>query len=182
MSTRNRIVGLALASAILALPVAAQTSTDELLRTLIREVHQLRLTLEKTTLLGYRGQLLIEQLRAQNNRLASLRADLDAVHDQIENVDREKERIEAAISSLDDELKKRFDDKSRDPLERRMKMLQSSIDAAESRKADLEQRQTEVQGRIDDAEARIDEIQKKIDLLDRDLEEAREPSGNNEER
>ena len=82
--------------------LAAQSaeSDQRVTQTLISEIQQLRLAIERSTLLNARTQLAISQLQMQETAVARLTAQLDEVRAQAPGIDR---RTRLALAEHDQE-------------------------------------------------------------------------------
>src|SRR5690348_6021211 len=88
---------LVLASAA---PLAAQTADSDprLIQTLISEVRELRLAIERSTLLGARTQLAVSRLQLQQTAAAQAARDLD-------NLRRDMAELSARRTTMEKEMK-----------------------------------------------------------------------------
>jgi hypothetical protein len=119
-----------------ALPAEGQNlkPTDEnTIQSLLDEVRLLRETLQRSNLNAYRGQLLIERLRAQSERVARLSRVLEDIRDEMAsvqvNINRYSEHSKAIESLIQDET----DLKRKSQLEVEQKEYKLVLDQARPR-------------------------------------------------
>src|SRR5262245_35243031 len=85
--------------------LAAQTaeSDQRITQVLISEIQQLRMAIERSTLLGTRTQLAISKLQLQENAVARIKQQLDGVQAQAAGMNGQKIRVAETIKQLEQE-------------------------------------------------------------------------------
>src|SRR5258708_1035326 len=110
-----------LATLILACPLAAlaqQPGNDSrTLETLLSEVQQLRMAIERSTLLGARTQLAISQLQLQEGKVEKLSRDLASARELAVRAKLERVSFTEAVKDLESRKSSLADPKLRDQME-----------------------------------------------------------------
>lgn len=151
--------------------IEAQGRTqEELLRSLLEEVQQSRITTQINSVNLYRLQMLTESLNSQQGRVDSLTAELDLLTQQLQTtndslpMDDQLPELESAIQQ------------ATDPAHRQMllQMFNTTKRALESQREQLRKesernqlRQQTLQSQIEQEKARLVELEEKISAMDR---------------
>ena len=151
--------------------IEAQGRTQEvLLRSLLEEVQQSRITTQINSVNLYRLQMLTESLNSQQSRVDSLTAELDLLTQQLQTtndslpMDDQLPELESAIQQ------------ATDPAHRQMllQMFNTTKRALESQREQLRKesernqlRQQTLQSQIEQEKARLVELEEKISAMDR---------------
>lgn len=151
--------------------IEAQGRTQEaLLRSLLEEVQQNRITSQINSVNLYRLQMLTESLNSQQSRVDSLTAELDLLTQQLQTtndslpMDDQLPELESAIQQ------------ATDPAHRQMllQMFNTTKRALESQREQLRKesernqlRQQTLQSQIEHEKARLVELEEKISAMDR---------------
>jgi len=161
---------------VLALPAIAQSDQSEkqTLQALLAEVQQLRVAIERYTLLGTRTQLAISQLQLQESRVTRLSQTLADLKGQGASLTAQKARAAAELKRFEGALD--LPESSTPEVHRG---LESAITRA---KADLEEatafeqqrvaREADVSTQLDAAQAQLNESRSRIAEMERTLDAA----------
>jgi hypothetical protein len=157
---------------VLPLALAAQTadSDQQVTRTLISEIQQLRLAIERSTLLNARTQLAVSQLQLQESSLSRIKQQLDDARSQAPGLNGQKVRIAETIKQLEQNRTTVTDPREAADLELRLKEMRLELDQANAmeqvrsaRESDLAVQLQTAQADIADARSRIAEMERALD-------------------
>ena len=152
----------------LALPAAAQTSQDApTLQALLAEVRQLRLALERSATLSPRIQLTMQRVRLQDEKVARVSAQLEAVRREIAN--HPVHRATQQLTLLEQHLSSESDAARRKELEQRRAELR--VMSAQAVDPQLGARESELANSLRVERAALDELSGKLDAMERLLNE-----------
>ena len=162
---KSVLIGLALASGLF-----GQTAGDPTLQALLAEVHQLRLALERSTLIGPRIQIVVERMKLQQDVVSRLsrqaddaRREAEAVGPAIGRMTAGLKEIEAAqLTQTDPEARKRSDLEARQ-VKFEMERMQQIEQQARARLTDLESRIRTEQANLDVLNDKLNQIEKALD-------------------
>lgn len=151
--------------------IEAQGRTQEaLLRSLLEEVQQNRITSQINSVNLYRLQMLTETLSSQQNRVDSLTAELDLLTQQLQATN-DSLPMEDQLSELESAIQQATDPAHRQTL---LQMFNTAKRALESQKEQLRKesernqlRQQTLQSQIEQEKARLVELEEKISAMDR---------------
>jgi chromosome segregation ATPase len=147
----------------------AQGSEGHTLRALLEEVHQLRLTLQRTSLNTTRAQLAFERMRLQRSRLDVLLREVESVRAQRDSVrealaqagDRFKELEEQTGHASDAALRARF--------ERQLGLSKQVLNAHARREEQLRERDAQLNAQLQAEQAKLGELEDQLANLEREL-------------
>ncbi|MGA2136544.1 MAG: hypothetical protein ABSH50_30000 [Bryobacteraceae bacterium] len=161
---------------LLAVPAWAQnTSADgATMQALLDEVHQLRLTMEKTALLGPRIQLALERARIQEQRVARVSQQLDDVRKQVAAESQQRAHAVNVLATTEQELAANPEGEHRKELESMRDNFKRIAEAAPD--PQLSARDGELSSALQNEQAALNELNGKLDAIERQLE-APPPAG-----
>jgi hypothetical protein len=154
------------------LTLAAQTadSDQQVTRTLISEIQQLRLAIERSTLLNARTQLAVSQLQLQESSLSRIKQQLDDARSQAPGLNGQKVRIAETIKQLEQNRTTVTDPREAADLELRLREMRLELDQANAmeqvrsaRESDLAMQLQTAQAEIVDSRSRIAEMERALD-------------------
>jgi len=154
------------------LGASAQTpppSDSSVIQTLLSEVHQLRLAIERTNSIGPRIQLAVERARTQQQVVLRLSDQLDNARRDLESRQAGEARIAERIRSLESEVNQTTDTAKRTSLDRDLRafkseveQMQRSVEAQRAREADLSSRLRSEQATLDGLNDRLNQIERSL--------------------
>jgi chromosome segregation ATPase len=156
-------------------------SDDQTLRALIKEVHELRVALQRNSLIAYRSQITVERIRALRERVDRLTKQLEDVRGEIAAIESETPRMAERIKELESEASAETVDERHKVLGAEVKDLKVRLDSTRQRDAQLHERETQLSTELAAERGKLDELDYRIEALDRELENEakREGSGDN---
>jgi chromosome segregation ATPase len=154
---------------------------DQTLRSLIKEVHELRLTLQRTNLLAYRSQITVGRIRAERERIDRVARQLESVRDEIAGIELEIPRMADRLKDIEADASAESSDERRKGLEAERKDLKARIDQHKQRDAQLHEREVQLSTELTSERAKLDDLDYRVEALDRELEDEakRERSADN---
>jgi len=142
----------------------------KMLRTLLDEVRQLRLAIERSNLSSYRVQIAIERMRLQQSRVDSLMRDLDNVRLQLVNLKMSRTQAEARVKDLEDQMNDETESARKVQIERQYKDQKRNLDVQIKWEDQQRERETQLNIRLQEEQAKLTEINNRLDTLERELE------------
>lgn len=155
---------------LLAPALAAQTTTDEVLRSLLAEVRALRVTLQRSSLLGLRGDLLVERIRTAQSRVASTQDQIDSVRQQISAMEQETNRFRTEIESLEGRIAREYDADLLEQLKQELAQYSSYTLTLSQQTESARRNEAELLARLDEASDRLDGLEAEFDDLLKEIE------------
>ena len=171
MKQQFRFGAVALMAALtLAAPVHAQNPNPDgaTMQALLTEVHQLRLTLEKSILVGPKMQLVMQRAQLQDQRVARISQQLDSVRKQIAEKAARRTKVTEAIAQIDQELSGAVDAEQRKQLETTRANLKNA--AANGPDQQLAGRESEFASSLQAEQALLNELNEKMDAMVRQID------------
>lgn len=150
--------------------VQAQTPSpaedQRVIKALLDEVRLLRQAFQRLNLNAYRSQILVERIRAQNDKVARLTRAVEEARDELADtlvsMNQLNERVKATESIIEPEPNA----KQRAQMEAELKYMLDVHKQREQRAREREQRLAEQlrleQGKLDDFESRLDALEREI--------------------
>ncbi|HEY1341656.1 MAG TPA: hypothetical protein VGF59_29295 [Bryobacteraceae bacterium] len=152
------------------LPAQTPDPDTRLIQTLTAEVRELRLAIERSTLLGSRTQLAISRLQLQQTAAAQAIRDLDAVRRETAEVAARRVSIERRIKGLEEHAPLASKPEERAGMDQELKELRlnleivsGDLDRRGAREAELGSRVSALQAQVSDAEGRITQMERSLD-------------------
>lgn len=166
----TRALSFFLALVALAQPTLAQSTSDDVLRNLLAEVRALRLTLQRSSLLSLRGDLLVERIRTAQNRVATTQDSIDDIRAQLASIEQEETRFRAEIENVEDKIRREYDAEAAALLQQELEQYKSYATSLSNQAGTLRRTESELLLRLDEARARLDGLEAEFDDLLREIE------------
>ncbi len=150
----------------------AQTGTDtstEPLQRLLREVHELRLAIERQSSVGARVQLLSSRVALQDERVFKLLQQLENVRREMMGIETQAKQAGEREASLDDAISSESDPKQRQELELARKQFKAERALQNNMLEALRARESDLANAAATEQAKLDEVTRRLDDLDRAL-------------
>jgi predicted nucleic acid-binding Zn-ribbon protein len=158
---------------ILAAPAKAQSPKppdDKTLQSLVNEVRLLRETLQRINLNSYRSQIIVERIRAQNDRVARLTRMLEDTRDESANIQMHINQLAERAKSLESQIQQESDTKQRAQLEVEQKEFKYVLDQQKQRYERLRERETRLNTELQAEQGKLSELEGRLDALEREIE------------
>ena len=145
------------------------SDTEQTLKQLLTEVHELRMALQRASFSSGRFQMLIERLRVEQAHADSLARDLEGVRSQLSELQALKPRMEQQIKDAEDSLDRVVDPNSHADLESRIKNMKTERARFGPEEERLHSRETKLDNDLQSSQARISELNGQLDALMNEL-------------
>jgi len=162
----SRLVTL-FAVALLAVAVDCQAQTgskpDQVMEQLLTEVHQLRVAMQQMSVNAYRGQIMVERLRLQQDQVSRLTREIASIRNEI-----------AEIKSAEPLAKERLDDAEKKLetgmlSEIKVKELRASSFELKRRQERLLEREAELSIELTQERNALGDLNNRLDALEREI-------------
>ena len=151
------------------LPVCAQTA-DPTLQSLLAEVHQLRLALERSTLIGPRIQIVVERMKIQQDVVSRLSRQIDDSRREMENMMMPATQFAARMKELESGLLSETDPNRRKALENDTREMKMQMERFQIMEQQSRTRIAELEGRLRSEQANLDVLNDKLNQIERALD------------
>lgn len=169
----SRLLPLAFCLLALAAPAAAQRPEergDTTVEALLEEVRLLRETLQRVTLNTYRGQIIFERLRAQNERVTRLGRTLEDTRDELADLGANLKRLGERAEALEGQAEREVDQKQRAQLEAEQRELEYALEQFRQRHDRLQAREAQLTAELQAEQARLSDMEGRLEALEREIE------------
>ena len=139
-------------------PVAGQTS-EQSLQELVKEVRQLRATLQRMNAAVYKGQVLLEQVKLQQEQVTRMSGELRDARDAISELREQRSRLKERLSNLDKEVEAG----SKDPAGQAN--LKAELKYIAERQQRMTMRESQLANELEIERAKLNELNDKLNLL-----------------
>jgi Na+-transporting NADH:ubiquinone oxidoreductase subunit NqrC len=140
-------------------------------RSLLSEVRQLRLALQRANLIGYRAQILIERLRVQQDRVEQLSRELEQLRQEAVEEKLFDPQITEFAREQESQISREPDAARRNEMEASFKLMRYQLTQREQLRRE---RETALTMRMQAEQAKLAELNDRLDAVERELEAPRE--------
>jgi len=146
----------------------------KILQTLLTEVQQLRIAIERSTLLGTRTQLAVSKLQMQETRVSQLSRELANLRDEGPNLTAEEARLKDRVKQAEEARPSpQFSSpESRSELESQIRQLKFSLEEVASKETRRSAREGEIMAQLQAAQAEVFDSRNRITEMERALDAA----------
>ena len=146
-----------------------QNNDEQITRALLEEVKLLRQTLQRINLNAYRSQIIVERIRAQNDRVARLSRSLEDTRDELADVQVLINQFSERAKAIEKQLQEESDEKRRAPIEGEYRELKYLIDINRQKEQRLRDRETRLSEQVRAEQAKLDDFEGRLDALEREI-------------
>jgi predicted nucleic acid-binding Zn-ribbon protein len=136
---------------------------------LLDEVRLLRQTLQRINLNAYRSQIIVERIRAQNDRVSRLARSLEDIRDEMADVQVMINQFNDRAKSADKQLQEEPDEKRRAQMEDEYKELKYMVDINRQKEQRLREREMRLSDQLRVEQAKLDDFEGRLDALEREI-------------
>ena len=147
----------------------APASDVKTLQTLLAEVHQLRIVLERSSQIAPRIQIAVERLKLQQEHVARVARQLDEIRRDLDRTRSDQPKIQQRVQTLDDEVNQAVDPGRRKALDDEAKMLKLESVQQEKSLQQMQAREGELMSQLQSEQARLTELNDRLDQIERAL-------------
>ena len=142
---------------------ASRPTSEQSLQELVGEVRQLRATLQRMNTTVYKGQVLLERFKLQQEQVSRMSRELNEVRENLHEMKAEvtkwKEALSLAEQGLEAGLKNPND----------LPKLRKQIEALSQREQRLAARETQLANELEAERAKLNELNDRLNLLESEL-------------
>ena len=153
--------------------VAAQTKpTDdkETIQMLLNEVRLLRRTLQRTGLNAYRGQIVLERIKAQNDQVLRLTRALAETRNEIEGIEGTIPRMTDQAKLMETMAEKELDANKRAQFEFESKERKADVERYKQRLERQRDAETQLSAQLAAEQNKLTELEGRLDALERGID------------
>lgn len=140
------------------------TNQESLLELLIQEVRQLRIAIENNSAIGFRAQIAVERLRAQQELISRLNGDLERLRQQLGELKAESGQLSGVLEEMGKKVEAgllRDED---------FRLMKAQIESARLREQVLRERETSLMNQLHLENGRLQELNQRLDMLEQILD------------
>ena len=144
-------------------PATQRSNPDQVIHELLSEVHQLRVAMQHMSVNAYRGQIMVERLRLQQDQVTRLTKELNDLRDGI-----------AEMKAHEPVAKERLDD-AENQFERgvlsevRLKELRANSVDMKRRQQNMSERESQLSIELEQERNILTDLNKRLDALEREI-------------
>jgi chromosome segregation ATPase len=146
----------------------AQGDRDQTLQQLLVEVRELRLALQRTTIINARFQMLIERLKAQQAQVDSINQQLESVRSNLTKLRAAKTQAVAQMKETEERLNN-LSGEERTTLEKTTKEVKQWLESKGVEEQQQIQEEVDLTMRLQVAQARLSDLDNQLDALMKEL-------------
>ena len=154
----------------------ARDGERQVLQALLKEVHELRLAIQRMNLSAYRAQITVERIRAQNGRIERLSQELEMIRREMEGMDDHFPRMKEMLKELEQQVNKEGDGPRRAELEMQSRALKAEMEEAPKRLQRQRDREAQLLTQLQTEQTKLDVLNDRLETLERELE-VEQPGG-----
>jgi predicted nucleic acid-binding Zn-ribbon protein len=149
----------------------AQTpaSDAQTLQTLLAEVHQLRIALERSTQIAPRIQITVERLKMQQDQVARVGRQLDDVRQELDHFGTEQSRIQQRVQFIENAVNETTDPEKRKDLNNQLGNSKQEADQAAKSVQQIQTRESELTSQLQSDQAKLTELNDRLNQIERAL-------------
>jgi chromosome segregation ATPase len=172
---RSVITLLAMLLVLSALPAVAQDkashpdATSTALQELVNEVRQLRLALERSTVVNFRAQVLLQRLQLQNSRIAQATSHLEEIRGRVSHLLSEQTTLAENVRTLQERIAKDQDGVFTKGLEDQLTEEKNRLEQTTRNEAQLRGEEGVAETALQKEQAAWDDLTQQLAALDQSL-------------
>jgi chromosome segregation ATPase len=147
----------------------APTSDVQTLQTLLAEVHQLRLALERSTQIAPRIQIAVERLKLQQEQVARVARQLDDLRRELDHSHADQPKTQQHLEQLSSAAAQATDPQMRKDFEGTLSVFKLDAEQAEKSLQQLQAREGELASQLQSEQAKLTELNDRLDRMERAL-------------
>jgi len=141
----------------------AGDQSEKVITALLSEVRQLRVALQQISVNTYRGQIMVERLRLQQNQVSRLANELNTTRDEIVELRSQQVTVKERL-----ELIEKQQDKGVVSPEQ-VNEVRSLMAGMTRREQTLTERESQLSGELEQERAALADLNKRLDALEREI-------------
>lgn len=167
------LAGLSQASALHAQERRSDESSKEdkqVLRTLLDEVRQLRLALQRSNALNHKVQIALERLRLQQARVDSLTRSLENLRTRISDLKNARPQMEEQIKNADEMIARATEQNRREEIEHQLKEMKTRLASWSREEEQLREREVALSSELQIEQNKLNELHGQLENMVRQLD------------
>ena len=152
---------------------AAQAQTQApatpTIEALLKEVHQLRLALERSTQIAPRIQIAVERLKLQQDKVGRTTQQLDELRRDLDRRRSDQPKIQQRLQAIENQASQAVDPTQRRDFEGVLKEFKLEAEQAEKSLQQMQAREGELTGQLQVEQSRFMELNDRLDQIERAL-------------
>jgi predicted nucleic acid-binding Zn-ribbon protein len=150
---------------------SAKPSDDKILRALLNEVRLLRETLEQVNTNALRGQILVERIRAQNDKVTRLTRMLEDARDSIADAQAQLNQFNEQSKLLETQIENEFDSNRRSQLEQQAKEFKYMLGFHKQRLDRLREREARLAAELQTEQDKLAGLENRLEGIEHEIED-----------
>ena len=146
-----------------------QAPATPTLETLLEEVHQLRLVMERSAQIAPRIQIAVERLKLQQEKVGRAAQQLDELRRDLERMRLDQLKIQQRVQAMENQAGQAVDPGQRRDLEEVVKMSKLEAEQNEKGLQQMQAREGELTGQLQTEQSRLTELNDRLDQIERAL-------------
>ena len=148
----------------------AQPSDTQVLQALLGEVRQLRISLERATIVSTRMQMALQRMRLQEERVTRVSQQLEETRKTIGEFESEKPRIAERIKDVEEHARQTADPMARGQMEADYKGMKTHLEQVNVLQEQRRAREGELASQLLAEQAKLNELNDRLNQMERALE------------
>lgn len=144
---------------------AQMADIDKTLRQMLAEVRELRIAIQRTSVVQTRFQMLVERLRIQQTHVDAVNRRVDDLRAQVADARAARPQMEQQIKDAEDLLERTTDPNGRVDLESRIKSMKASFARFGPEEERLQTRELVLESELQMAQVKLTELNSQLDAL-----------------
>lgn len=148
---------------------APQAEGGQVLQSLLSEVRQLRLTLQRAQVTAHRAQIAVERLRAQREHVDRLTSQLDQAQNEASTFKLSSAQMEEQLKEFENQIQQAPNADRRAELQVGYKGFQTLLAQQSERDTQLRDRQARLTEQLQVERSKLEEINNQLSVLEREM-------------
>lgn len=141
---------------------SASAGVMKILEDLLSEVHQLRKTVQENRLDAYRGLMVVERLRLQQERVDRLSRQLDELRLDLTNMETHLPEMQDRVKNFESQVEGEQEAIRKSQLESELKAFRSLLDQQLAQRQLLQEREGQLNVQLQTEQAKLDDLNQKL--------------------
>ena len=165
------VLGLSLLTVAKAYSSSAQpVQSEQTLQTLLGEVRQLRIVLQRGNLNTHHAQITVERMKLQQQRVDRLQTQLSEVGNHLAGTRKGLSQVANYLKELEVALTRETDAAKRAEIEKRQRDTKFEVEGMTEREQQQQGYETQLQSQLQMEQSKLNELNERLDTLQRELE------------
>lgn len=149
---------------------SGNSTEQQVLREILTEIRQLRVAVQRANLISYRGQMMIERVRAQQQYIVQMTRQLDDLQTEVSNLKVSLPQMQERVKSFEIELENERDPARRSPLDAELKAFKQMVELQVSRQQQLQEREAQLTSQLQTEQGTLNGLVDRLQEIERDME------------